>query len=362
MKSWTVFLLLACAACNRGSDVPRNDHAKAALVSGTPSKIEGLDVLSYSIHTPSDTIEYIKIGTDTTTAKPTILFLQGSLPAPLIFNMGSYKHINLPFDHAALAAEYNIVEISMPKTPVEVATGHLNADYNYVPDTASPGSFSKAYLKGNYLENYVERAELVIADLMTKQWVLKDSLILIGHSQGAKVAAVVAVGNRQVACVALLGFNAYGRYDVYVRNERGRLRSGQVSDEECLADMDSLYQRWKDINATPNDAGKGHLNWTTFSINYVPYLLKIQAPIFIGYGTEDLGAANCDLLPLEFISHGKTNYTLKPYFGMDHNFFELKNGVPDRRGGAHWTEVVQDVIEFAHAKGKGTGPDSRNLK
>lgn len=327
--------------------LPSQDHSKTGPGSGAPSKIEGLEVLSYSIHTPTDTINYIKVGTDTVTAKPTILFLQGSLPSPLIFDMGSFKHINLPFDHATLASDYNVVEISMPKTPVEAGEDHLNADYDYVPDTASPRSFSPAYLNANYLENYVDRADQVIADLMTKSWVMMDSLILIGHSQGAKIAAVVAAGNKHVACVALLGFNAYGRYDEMVRRERERLKSGQVSDEEYLADMDSLYQRWKDISATPNDAENGHLNWTTFSIDYIPYLMKIQAPVFIGYGTGDLGAANCDLLPLEFISHGKTNYTLKPYFGMDHNFFDLKDGESDRKGEGHWTEVVQDVLVFA---------------
>lgn len=345
MKRCSPLFALFLLACNGPMDpTPQAPYAAPATVTGRV-RIEGLDVVSYAIHTPDDTIEYIKIGPDT--AKPTILFLQGSLPAPLIFDIGSFKQANLPFDALRLGKEYNVVEIAMPRTPVFAALDHLDPDLNYVPDTAKRNVFSAAYLQANYLGNYVARADRVIADLMERSWVKKDDLILIGHSQGAKVAAVVAAGNKHIAAVALLGFNAFGRYDELVRRERQRFRSGQLSGAEYQARLDSLYQRWKEIQASPKEAASGHLEWTSFSIDYVPYLLRIDAPTFIGYGTEDLGAANCDLLPLAFISQGKDNYLLKPYFGMDHNFFEIKDGMPDRKGGGHWTEVVRDVLNWA---------------
>jgi pimeloyl-ACP methyl ester carboxylesterase len=245
------------------------------------------------------------------------------------------------------------VEIAMPKTPVTAGPDHLNADYDYVPDTARPDVFSPAYVKANYLEDYVDRADHVMADLMKKPWVLKDSLILIGHSQGAKVAAVVVAGDRHISSVALLGINAFGRYDELVRRERGKLRSGQVAGAAYQADLDSLYQRWKEINVSPKEVAEGDLEWSSFSINYIPCMLKIDVPIFIGYGTEDPIAENCDLIPLALIRYGKSDYTLRPYIGMDHNFFTLKDGVPDRRNGAHWTNVVKDILVWARSAGKG---------
>lgn len=349
MKYWTIVLFLVFAACNNEPDPSSLVQTKLGSETMKPSKIEGLDVLSYAIHTPLDTIEYIKVGVDTITAKPTILFLQGSLPAPLIFDMGTFKQVNLPFEASLLTKHYNVVEISMPKTPVSAGMVHLDGDFNYVPDTAKRSVFSPAFLQASYLDNYVARADHVIADLMERPWVKKDSLILIGHSQGAKVAAVVAAENKHVAAVALLGFNAFGRYDESVRRERAKLNSGQLTGAEYQAHLDTLYQRWKDINATPNDASSGHLAWTTFSIDYVPYLLRIDVPIFIGYGTIDPIAENCDLLPLAFISHGKSNYTLKPYVRLDHNFFELRNGMPDQKNGAHWEDVVGDVLRWSGA-------------
>jgi pimeloyl-ACP methyl ester carboxylesterase len=346
LKLLVVLAWFGCGGPGASKQAPNEAAASGPL---GPVRIEGMGVFAYSIFTATDTIAYIKVGTDTLTAKPTILFLQGSLPAPLIFDMGSFKQVNLPFDAVALSERYNVVEIAMPRTPVTAGLEHLNADYDYVPDTADPHAYSLAYLNGNYLENYVDRAELVIADLLRKRWVMKDSLILIGHSQGAKVAAVVASENKQVSSVALLGFNAFGRYDELVRRERGKLRSGRVSGAIYQADLDSLYQRWKEINISPNEVLSGHLEWSSFSIDYIPYLLKTDVPIFIGYGTDDPSAENCDLIPLELISHGKTNFRLKPYAGLDHNFFALSDGVQDREDGAHWTDVIEDVLIWARS-------------
>jgi pimeloyl-ACP methyl ester carboxylesterase len=191
------------------------------------------------------------------------------------------------------------------------------------------------------------RTDQVITDLMRKSWVKKDSLILIGHSQGAKVAAVLAAENKHVAAVALLGFNAFGRYDEYVRRERKTLSSGKHTGAEYQARLDSLYQRWKDINASPNDVTSGNLAWTTFLYRLRPVLAPDRCPDLHRLRHQDHIAENCDLLPLAFISYGKSNYTLKPYVGLDHNFFELRNGVPDHKNGAHWGDVVGDVLQWS---------------
>jgi len=346
VKKWTLILSLALLACNSEQTTQQADTADNNVRTSGATKIEGLDVYYFAIYTETDTIEYIKIGTDTLTAKPTILFLQGSLPSPLVFDLGSFKPINLPFDYKALTDKYNMIEITMPRTPVIAGKGHLNQQYCYVPDTADEDSFKTSYLRDNYLQNYVDRTNHVIADLLKRQWVLQDSIHLIGHSQGAKIATVVASENSHVASVALLGFNAFGRFDEYIRRERQKLKSGQISGEEYKKNIEAHYQRWAEINETPKDFEKGHNAWTTFSIDYTPYLFKINIPIFIGYGTEDIIADNCDLLPIKFIQNGKTNLTLKPYIGLDHNFFELKDGKPDYKNGKRWTDVVKDIVKW----------------
>ena len=316
---------------------------KKTLNKSTCLKLKELDIFQYTIANSQDSIQYIKIGTDTTTVKPTIIFLQGSLPVPLVIDFKDFKHVNIPFKYDNLLEDFHLIEISMPRTPIETEMKNLNSQYCFVTDTSIQNSFKKDYLKDNYLDNYVLRTNEVILDLINKNWIDKEQIHIVGHSQGAKIATVVASQNENVASVSLLGFNAYGRFDENIRRERNKMRHNQITGEEYLANLDYHYQKWEDINQKPNEYENGNLNWTTFSIDYIPYLLKIDIPIFVGFGTEDISAENCDLLPIVFIENKKSNLTIKPYIGLEHNFFEIKDGKPDYQSGGHWTEVMNDI-------------------
>ncbi len=265
---------------------------------------------------------------------------------PLVIDFVDFKHVNIPFQYADLIKDFHLIEISMPHTPVEAGMHELNSDYSFITDTSHAHSFKKEYLADNYLDKYVDRAAAVIADLLRKDWVKEDEIHLVGHSQGAKIAAVLAAQNEHISTVSLLGFNAYGRFDETIRRERHNLRMQRISREEYLSNLDKHYERWRDIKSNPDDYENGNLNWTSFSIDYTPHLLKTDIPIFVGFGTEDISAENCDLLPLLFIENGKSNLTTKPYVGLEHNFFEVVDGTPDYKSGPKWTEVMGDVVEW----------------
>ncbi len=54
----------------------------------------------------------------------------------------------------------------------------------------------------------------------------------------------------------------------------------------------------------------------------------------------------CDLIPLIFIHHRKTNLTLKRYINLEHNFFEVdENGSPIYSNG-HWVEVMNEFLDW----------------
>ncbi len=311
-----------------------------STVSNAQETMDGLDLLAYSI--PASRIEYIVLDTDTTETKPVLLFLQGSLPIPLIIDMDGYKHVNIPFNIEDFLLPYRVVVISMPYTPLVASIHELNKDYCFLLDTADATSFDPRYLESNVLESYVLRTNAVIADLRKRSWV-GAAIHVIGHSQGAKVACAVASGDRTIQSVGLLGFNAFGRYDVNLRMERNRLKNGEISGDEYVDRINEHYARWCAIKADPSRSDNGNNSWTSFSIDHTPYLMAIEVPIFIGYGTEDLGAENCDLLPLSFIDHGRQNYSMHPYPGLDHNFFHVEKG---RQAGTRWTEVMQDVVSW----------------
>ncbi len=354
-----IFILII-TSCTHQEQNEEILNEEANLQNTNCSKISDLDVFVYTISNSEDTIQYIKIGTDTTTVKPTILFLQGSLPIPLIIDFNDFKHINIPFQYTDLIKEFHLIEISMPHTPVETNQNNLNRQFCFTTDTTNENSFKKEYLKNNYLDNYVSRTNSVIIDLLNKKWVNKQQIHLIGHSQGAKIATAVASQNANISTVSLLGFNAFGRFDENIRRERNKLRQNKITGDEYLNNINYHYEKWEEINKNPNDYESGNLNWTSFSIDYVPFLLKINVPIFVGFGTEDISAENCDLLPIIFIENEKSNLTIKPYIGLEHNFFEIKNGYPDYQNGAHWTEVINDIIVWI--KNNKSSPNTQTVE
>lgn len=319
-----------------------------SVLTHSQERISGTDAYAYSItHKESlTTIDYISVGEPLSSSKPTLLFLQGSLPIPLIFDFKQFKHINLPFNYKPLVKAYNIVVISMPETPVEAEKQELNAQYCYITDTTDQISYSEAYLKANVLETYVQRTKAVIKHIKQIQNGNTQALYLIGHSQGAKIASVVAANNTNINGVGLLGFNPLGRYDEMIRRLRQKFNMNALTEEEYSQQLKEAYAQWKAILDNPTDYKQGNSAWMSFSIDYSSYLKDITCPVFIGYGTEDLIARNSDLIPLKLIEGGNSTYTLKPYKGLNHNFFKLINGRPDRKSGGHWSLVVKDALDW----------------
>lgn len=316
------------------------------LSSFAQRQVPGLEVWVYSVKVDGGEIEYVRVGPESEEPQKTLVFLQGSQPKPLVFKLGETHVLNLPFDFNKLELGWNLVMISPPETPTIVAQDHLNPEYNYIPDPKYPAALSKAYLEANVLQTYVDRVDAVLADLAQQPWVKKDDIHLIGHSQGAKIAAVAAADHPEIVSVNLLGFNPEGRYEEMIRRERKKLHDGAITGLEYEKNIDTYYRLWKEIQADPNSMevvwSDPNRTWTSFSIDYVPYLLKIEAPIWVAFGTEDIIAENCDLLQLTFIDAGKNNLSIKTYGGLDHNFFEVENGQPNYEKG-HWERVMKHI-------------------
>jgi len=318
------------------------------FLSFSQEKISGSSAYLYNLphEINYSEVQFISIGDTLSDTKPTLIFLQGSLPIPLIIDFDSFKHINLPFNYRKLIDSYNLVVISMPYTPVVVKKAELNSQYCFITDSTDALSYSELYLKVNVLETYVERTIDVINHLRTSQNLTATPLYLIGHSQGAKVASVVASKHPDINGVALLGFNAFGRFEEQIRRLRSALYSKQVTFEFYEDKLSRLYDQWKLMVNDSQNYLEGHHTWISFSIDYTEFLKQIKCPVYIGYGTEDIIAENSDLIPLTLIEGGNTNYNIHPYLGLDHNFFATQNGKPDRKSGGHWTVVITDVLKW----------------
>jgi pimeloyl-ACP methyl ester carboxylesterase len=314
--------------------------------------IENLNACIFSINQEQDTIQFIKIDKDLETVKPTIVFCQGSLPIPLVINYSEkdkdFSFLNI-FDYKKIARTYNIIVISMPFTPIEADDTHLNSQGAYIIDVNIEHSYHPKYLQANYLEKYVERGNLVIKFLLQQKWVDKNRLFIVGHSQGAKLAAKIAFENKNISALGFLSGNPLGRVDQFIRQNRLLEQKGLLSSEKAQEEINKIYQWWDWINqhaGEPSKEGEDSPQTTiSFSKPVIDDLIKLTIPLYIAYGTEDIGASYCDLLPIDFIRVGKKNYKLVPYAGLDHNYMEMGN--IDK---CHWGEVIDDFISWLERK------------
>lgn len=308
------------------------------------------DIQLLDIQSENDTIYFIKIGDTQNKPKPTILFCQGSLPIPLIVQDGTDQFVScLNFDYKTVCEKYNIIIISQPHTPPIADSKLLNKQYAYAPNPNHPVGYDSLYLKDNYLGKYVERANKVINFLAEQTWVDKNQIAVIGHSQGTYTAAILAKENPNISILGYFSGNPDGRLAQLIKQERKNAQDGKISHEEAQKNINNYYSQWTFFSKgiePPGYIGDPANTWKSFSISLRETLSKLEKPIYIAYGTQDIGSQACDLLPIYFEAEGKSNYKLRPFLGCGHNFEEITPDGKSNWDKMYWDEAINEFITW----------------
>jgi len=314
------------------------------------TRVEGTSYKHFQIKSQKDTIDFVIADTNLNVSKPLLLFCQGSQPVPLFLDFDEQGIFPVPlnnFNIEELNKIYHVAVISMPKTPLIVGREHLNNQYNYVTDTTNQHSYSMEYLKADYSENYVKRANKVLKFLRKQSWINSSEIVVAGHSQGARVAVGIASSNKNVTQLGLFGYNPNGRIDSSIRQIRKSAEEGKISWEKADSLQQEQYDFYKLIQNP--DSIKTHpslTSWKSFSKPTLNKLVKLKIPVYITYGSQDINADLCDLLSIYFIENEKFNYEIKRYPNLEHNFFPVdENGRPNHVEGK-WEIVMNEFIRW----------------
>jgi hypothetical protein len=323
-----------------------------AVITIAQNKVEGTSYTHFQIKSKKDTIDFVIADTNLTLSKPLLLFCQGSQPVPLFFDFkehGIYPSSLSNFDINELNKYYHVAVISMPKTPIMVDWDHLNRQYCYITDTTNQHSYSLEYLKADYSENYIDRANKVLKFLSKKKWIKSDKIVVAGHSQGARVAVGIAASNKRVTELGLFGYNPNGRIDQAVRQIRKNAESGNITWEKADSLQQEQYEFYQMIQNPDSLETHPSLNsWKSFSKPTLNELIQLEIPVYIAYGSEDIIADYCDLLPFFFIEKKKANYSINRYPNLEHNFFPVdENGKPNHSDGK-WELVMNEFIKWTN--------------
>lgn len=317
-------------------------------------KIQGLNARHFQLKLKKDAIDFLVINDELQKQKPVLIYCQGSHPLPLIITDEDGSK-SLPamsaFDYTQIAKDFHLIMISMPNTPIDVDIKRLNKRYLVVEDTARADSYTSGFQEGNYFENYVDRVKKVVNYIAKQRWVDRNKITLLGHSQGAKIAIQAALDNKQIYRVGFLSGNPNGRIDQELRNERNAAMLGNKADGAAQAVIDGYYKIWEGVTKNPLRKEVTHdfsnRNWVSFEKPMLPTFLKLKIPIYVAYGTRDYKAIMCDMLPIEFITAGKKNLTIKAYVGLEHNFREVDQAGKPNDEKMHWQEVIDAFVSWA---------------
>lgn len=293
-----------------------------------PENIAGGKFTQIDLPLSGDTVQLVFTGSerDLREKKGIFLFIQGSMPNPLLMWQDTLTFSSLPFNPKPWTDRYHFVAISKPGIPVLAELDKLNQNYCYVDP--SSGKFPEKYRRLNYLEHYLEQHRIALDWLLKQPWADASRVVVCGGSQGATVAARLAAAHKSVTHLIYFSGNPNGRLDEEVRRIQQQVATGKINGTQATTQLAELQEYWKWLYDNPESlddvAGDPPKTTVSFSKPVREYLSGLNIPVLVAFGTADLTAAPCASLPLDFLRLGKKNLTLKVYPNYDHHFFEQK--------------------------------------
>jgi pimeloyl-ACP methyl ester carboxylesterase len=188
------------------------------------------------------TVQYLLVG-DSGTKKPLIVFCSGSMPSPQLLKTpdGKFIPIGLPFNFYGYLTDFNFLLLSKPGVPLAAEQENLDPQFNYL-DPKTRG-FPTAFTERNHAAYYQAAWSAVLNDFLSRRPSEKPSkIVLMGHSQGARVATKLAGSFSGVTHLAYLSADPMGRYWEIIRRETDR-------PDLQASDLDSIYDVWAEISS-----------------------------------------------------------------------------------------------------------------
>jgi esterase/lipase len=292
-------------------------------------------------------IPFLTISQNIKTKKPTILFLQGSMPIPTILKDSSGASTSIiPFQINSYLEKFNFVIIPRYGIPI---IGSYEKDTNgYLDKNGKP---PLEFIKNDNLKFRTFQAKTVLDYLYKQKWVQKDSIYVIGHSEGYRVAAKLATKTNKISKIICMSADPFNRTAEMVFRERINCFNNE-NDSVSQSEIESLIESFKSIGSNIEKYKDDYdlYNWMSYERD-MPYknFKKIKNPILIVYGTNDIPSTHNDLIPYLL---KQNNILLKAFPDYDHNYFKKEF---DKSGNAigvtnHWGDVMDYCIKWLFLK------------
>lgn len=281
-------------------------------------------------------------------ALPLVVFVQGSGSQSLFRKSG--EHVAGDFQNILFGLARGKARVLAVEKP-----GVKYLDVPKRPGGAQEGS--EEFLREHTLPRWTEAVAAALRAARSLPGVDAKRVLVMGHSEGAIVAAQVAVeepGVTHVACLS--GSGPTQLFDLVEMARAPRRPDEPLAEREERAQQ--VYAEWTRIQADPESVTKFYLGhpyrrWASFlRASTVELLTRCQARIYLAHGTEDraVPVASFDVLRAELAARGK-DVTAERLLGADHGLRK-----PDEQPPAGLREVFGRVLEW-FLQGGGTAKE-----
>ena len=274
--------------------------------------------------------------------KPLMIFVDGS---------GAHSHFFVTPTGRRGTGVYGAIAMLPADEYHVIASDKRGVEFGYAgsnpgADVGAPAEYSRFAT----VEGRISEVRLLLDRMLREPMVDSSRVLLLGHSEGADVAAGAAAEDPRITHVAFLaGGGPTQMFDGMVSRRKEMIKNGRSPDqiENSIQELEENYRKiFADLdNETKILDGHSYRYWASF-FSHPPMesILKTKAKLFLAHGTEDraVPVESFDMLVVELIRHGCTNATIRRYPGRDHGL-----GYPGDRNSPPLGGVLEDVLEWA---------------
>ena len=206
------------------------------------------------------------------------------------------------------------------------------------------------YIK-NHLEYRIKQIDLSIKDIIKNHITAPDKIIVYGHSEGATIAAPLALKNKAITHLGFWSGNVLNNFYEFALFNRIESLTGKQSDTLAHQNIMEIIEWYKSVIDNPNLTDIDHFGytnkrWSSFEKAPIEYLLELDIPIYAYFATEDESTPieTAYLLPIQFMQKRKSNLTFDVCIGCNHTYEEERNGVLIK----NWNKVFEDFINWTN--------------
>jgi len=279
---------------------------------------------------------------DGETQAPLLIYVEGSGAQSLFYKLDDGR--------IALGLLGLIAERVDPAYQV-AAVEKRGVAFGYMGNRGASDPSLTEYNRHATLRDRAADIRLLIAVLLDGDERAKRKVVLLGHSEGADVAARVAADDERVTHIAFLSGGGPAQFFDLFLMERNHMRAAGASDEDIEIRMDELEAEIRGILDKPDSEtdffmGHAYKRWASFATTgAADSLVRTNASIFLAHGSADSSVPieSFDYLVVRLLCAGQTDVTVRRFADRDHSFIPV-GAEPSYDG---FFEVLDQVIDWA---------------